>query len=316
MLNANEIKQQVSLVDLLNRMGYQPCKKSGKELIYLSMLRDSDSSPSFCVNEELGVWFDHGMGKGGNIIDFGLKYWWPLSLREVLIKISSLCQMDVAGLATLRPERSTRPRLAIKLPNYQIEHIKDLGNNPAITSYLKSRGIWNVASNHLKEIYYFVEDEKKLRKQFFAAGWQNENGGWEVRNKYFKGCLGRKGMTFIAGNQKLAVFEGYLNYLSWKLEHREDADSILVLNSLSFLPAGIDRSNKFSEVTTFFDLDKSGIEATKTFKDARPQVIDGSFRYTGYNDYNEKLQAELNSLLRLEEPREGYMTKLKIGFSR
>ena len=54
----------------------------------------------------------------------------------------------------------------------------------------------------------------------FAAGWLNEAGGWEVRNKYFKGCLGQKAISFIPGHQKeLCVFEGYINYLSWKTEN-------------------------------------------------------------------------------------------------
>lgn len=75
LLTAKELKEQGSIVDLLSRLGHQPVPKRGREKMYISMLRDDDTDPSFSVNDELGVWFDHGAGKGGNIIDFGLAYW-------------------------------------------------------------------------------------------------------------------------------------------------------------------------------------------------------------------------------------------------
>jgi DNA primase len=186
-LNAADIKEQVSLVDLLTRLGYHSLRRSGKELLYLSMLRDSDAKPSFAVNEELNVWFDHGAGKGGNIIDFALAYWPGTPFLDLLRKIQDTCQQEIISRNPLT-ERISRRRHAVKIPHYEVEEIKDLGNNPTITAYLQSRGIWNQAQGRLKEIYYYVEDQKKLRKHFFAAGWQNEFGSWEVRNKYVQGC--------------------------------------------------------------------------------------------------------------------------------
>ena len=90
-VSAREIKEQVSLVDLLARLGYKPLPRHGREKVYLSMIRDDDTSPSFTVNDELGVWFDHGIRKGGNIIDFGLAYWKGLDFNEVLVKIKETC---------------------------------------------------------------------------------------------------------------------------------------------------------------------------------------------------------------------------------
>jgi len=194
-LNAAEVRDLVSLAGLLTRLGHHPLRKSGKEQQYISMLRDSDTNPSFSVDDGLGVWYDHGAGKGGNIIDFGLAYWPNLSFKEVLEKIVEVSETPIIA----QPAENLRKRRhALKVPHYHIEDIKELGNNPAITEYLKQRGVWETAQGRLKEIYYYVEDEKKLRKHFFAAGWQNEIGGWEVRNKYFKGCLGHKGMIITS----------------------------------------------------------------------------------------------------------------------
>jgi hypothetical protein len=291
MILTSQIKEQVSLVDLLACLGFQPLRTTGKELLYLSMIRDTDTKPSFTVNEQLGVWYDHGIGKGGNIIDFGLAYW-KLPFQEVLEKI-----MQVIGNPTpakaYSHETKLRKRSAVKIPHYEIQEVKDLGNNQAITEYLESRKVWQVAQGRLKEIYYYVEDQKKLRKHFFAAGWQNELGSWEVRNLYFKGCLGHKAMSIIPGDdERLSVFEGYINYLSWLTENPMATDSILVLNSIALLQAATRKAKEYSEVNLFFDRDSTGHIASIDFKKAVPQSKDCSHHYLNYNDYNDKLRAE------------------------
>lgn len=317
-LNAAEIKQKISIVTVLTNLGYEPKRKAGKELLYLSMLRDSDTKPSFCVNEDLNTWYDHGMGKGGNIIDFGLLYWKNLGFSEVLSELVKTSNQDVSSQAvTYQKQIYNRLPKAIKVPHYKVEAVKPLGTNPFITDYLKMRGVWQVAGEKLQEVYYFVLDDKMRRKDFFAAGWQNEKGGWEVRNKYFKGCLGPKGMTYIQGSEyQLSVFEGYLNYLSWLFENKDSKDSVLVLNSLAFLTSGIDRAKSYEQVNIYFDHDKSGEEASQTFLKALPDAMDKSSVYAGYNDYNDKIQAELDKLTQKTHAFSNYMTNLKVGFRR
>lgn len=320
-LNANEIREKVSLVDLLARLGYAPAYKSGKELFYLSMLRD-EKTASLCVNEQLGIWYDHGGPnhsgiKGGNVIDLGLAYWFPLPFAEVLGKIKDTCLIEIANRPSGEAQtRKIRPRAAVKLPNYKIEEIKPLGTNPAITGYLEYRGVFETATEHIKEIYYYVEDEKKRRKSFFAAGWLNENHGWEVRNKYFKGCLGKKGMSFIQGDDnRLAIFEGCLDFLSWKHNQLLKMPSILVLNSLSFISAAIERASNFGAVDVFFDHDLAGQQATEQLMAAVPQANDRSDLYIRYKDYNEKHMAELAALSRSRQS-PGFFADVRIGFSR
>ncbi|WPU95759.1 toprim domain-containing protein [Mucilaginibacter sabulilitoris] len=297
-IDVQVLRDSISLVELLARLGYEPFKKSGKELMYFSMLRSAENTPSLCVNEELGVWYDHGTGKGGTMIEFAKAYWQGLSFVEILDRIRQAADLSIDNASRkTSPERNRdqRPRAPVKIPHYLVEQVKDLGNNPAITAYLQYRNIWHVAGNQLKEVYYYVEDEKKNRKQFFAAGWQNENGGWEVRNKYFKGCLGRKGMSFIGTKDQrdLVLFEGYVNYLSWLTEHQKKAPkNILVLNSLSFLTAAIERSRHFEHVEVYFDHDPAGIQATEKLLKTLPHATDQSGIYQQYNDYNEKLMTE------------------------
>lgn len=288
-ISAKDIKEHVSLVDFLNRLGYRPEKRTGNEQLYLSMLRDSDTTPSFFVNDKQGTWYDFGEAKGGNIIDFGLLYWKGCSFREVLEKIVAVCD----GPDLLAASTYVRKPLEAKAPNYGVLDIKDLGCNVAIAGYLESRGVRSVAEGRLKEIYYYVENEQKQRNNFFAAGWQNEQGAWEVRSLAFKGCLGRKAVSFIPNSEtRLAVFEGFFNYLSWLVANPFTADSVLVLNSISLLQHGISKAEGFKEISLYLDNDASGRQATFDFQSALPSAKDYAGIYTGYNDFNEMLVAE------------------------
>lgn len=316
--NAQEIREQVSPVDFLARLGYHPAYKSGKELFYLSMLRE-ERTPSFCVDDKLGVWYDWGGAnasgiKGGNVIDLALAYWFPLPFRDVLGKIIEVCNIDPSPVLTESRE-NLRPRKATKIPNYKISEIKELGNNHAITNYLQSRGIWPVAHENLKEVYYYIEDEKKLRKYFFSAGWKNENGGWEVSNPYFKGCLGPKGLTLIPGDQeRIALFEGMTDYLSWKFEQRDNGETVILLNGVTFIEAAIKRAAGFKEKTIFFDNDEAGESASQTFSNAYPQTQNGASYYAGFKDYNQRIISELDNLYRL--PVSESYDKVKTGLRR
>lgn len=316
--NAQEIKEQVSPVAFLARLGYHPAYKSGKELFYLSMLRD-ESTPSFCVDDKLGVWYDWGGAnasgiKAGNVIDLALAYWYPLGFREVLEKINEVCNIEPGTVTTVSRE-NLRPRKATKIPNYKISEIKELGNNPAITNYLQSRGVWPVAHEHLKEVYYYIEDEKKLRKYYFSAGWKNENGGWEVSNPYFKGCLGPKGLTVIPGDpDRLALFEGMTDYLSWKFEQLDNGETVILLNGVTFTEAAIKRAAGYEEKTIFFDNDEAGENASRTFQNAYPQTHNNASHYAGFKDYNRMLMSELENLYRL--PAGDQYSQAKTGLRR
>jgi hypothetical protein len=305
LLNAKELKEQASIFDLLSRLGFEPVKKYGKEYMYRSMLRDGDNTPSFSVDDKIGGWYDHGTGKGGNIIDFGLAFWSNLTFNEVVEKIQTACNIQAD-----HPKRECRPRLAVKVRNYSVQQTKDIGTHPAITNYLRERGIFDIAVGKLREVYYSVQDDNGVKKGFFAAGWQNERGSWEVRNKYFKGCLGSKALSFIPGDAKHAVlFEGYLNYLSWLAENQHATQSIIILNTLSLLSQGIERAKEFSSIDVFFDRDPSGFQASRKFISALPYASDRSSAFEGFNDYNDKLVSSLRSTVPqgpFERKRSGY----------
>ncbi len=62
-----EVKQ-LDIVEYLEKSGHSPDKIRGNDYWYLSPLRN-EKEPSFKVNRKLNVWYDHGIGKGGNLMN-------------------------------------------------------------------------------------------------------------------------------------------------------------------------------------------------------------------------------------------------------
>jgi hypothetical protein len=287
-IDLQALKEETNLVLLLSNLGFQPSKRSGGELFYLSMLRENDTSPSFCVNEKLGIWYDHGLAKGGTVVDFALAYWPGLDFRQAMEKLISHAGGSGGQPIMVLPQQTELP---MRHPSYLIRQTRPIGSKAAISDFLFSRGILKVAAPYIREVYYSVKKEGGKRMELFAAGWQNELGGWEVRNKNFKGCLGRKSMSFIQGSStSLSVFEGMMDFLSWKTDYPQATSSALILNSVAFLNPAIELAGNYANLEIYFDHDLSGRKASDEFLKKHPHTIDRSQIYRGYNDYNELIQ--------------------------
>lgn len=244
--NISSVLEQVSISTLLACLGHKPAKIIGEDEFFFNVLRKTDAKPTFVVNNRLNTWYDRLTQKGGNLVDFGLAYWPDLNRNEVVEKIIKLFN-DCQKLQNRVPQR-LRKRKAQKIPIYQIEEIRPIGFSSEITAYLQSQGLWEMSIGRMKEVYYYFIDEKGIRKDFYAAGWPNENGGWEVISKNFSGCLLNKGMTFISGSHELIIFDDFLTYLSWQYANRLSNPSILILNYPEFIEAAKTRARKFHEV--------------------------------------------------------------------
>jgi hypothetical protein len=273
-LNTSCIGEQVPLGLLLDHLGHRPAKINGNEHLYYNVMKSADSRSTFVVNEHLNIWYDRLTSKSGNVIDFCMAYWPELDPVEVSEKLEQIAKLLKNSLKIPPTKNGRRKRLAIKVPFYHIEETRPVGCNTEITDYLHLQGIWEISIGHLKEVYYYVIDEKGKRKDFFAAGWQNENGGWEVRGRNFSGCLGKKGMTFIPGSEKsLVLFEEYLDYLYWKYANRQPGPSILVLNSPEFLDAGKKRAARFGDVAVYLGKKYLDEEILSAIEKSDPQKI-------------------------------------------
>ncbi|RDC56644.1 hypothetical protein DU508_05380 [Pedobacter chinensis] len=151
-IDANALREQVSLPELLRRLGHQPIGKSGGELKYHSPIRNGDRTPSFTVRTDTNQWYDFGLPGGGDLISFGVTYWPTLSFYQVLKKIQEICDLPESKLQYAERPREPRPRKAEKVQSYELFSVKPLGSNPLLEEYLKTRRVWEAAQDKLSEV--------------------------------------------------------------------------------------------------------------------------------------------------------------------
>ena len=67
-------------------------------------------------------------------------------------------------------------------------------SHEALKGYLKERGIDPaIAGRFCKEVTYGIRG-----KRYFAIGFMNRSGGYELRNPMFKGCISPKDISCVS----------------------------------------------------------------------------------------------------------------------
>jgi hypothetical protein len=234
------------------------------------------------------TWHDFATGEGTSIIDLVMKMQ-SIDFKEAIRYLSGQNDM-VPAQAYQHPGIKEE-----KKPGIVILKEKPL-NNPALITYLKERHIDpEIAQKNCKELYYAVGD-----KRYFGIGFKNDKGGYEIRNKYFKGATS-KDITTINGyiqDFECVVFEGFIDYLSYlTLEKRvgkdETKSSVVILNSVTNIHKAKDFLSKHKLITTYLDNDEAGRTSVKAIMDMCPTrpVEDMSDTYKGFKDINDYLMS-------------------------
>lgn len=170
-----------------------------------------------------------------------------------------------------------------------IIHVKNI-IHPALIEYLLSRAIpLAIANAYCREIHLQYRG-----KEFFSIGLKNHLGGWELRNKYFKGSCSPKSYSYFKkGFNRLLVTEGMFDLLS--LATMEEAlvksSDCLILNSLSFKNKALVHLSDYEQIYTYLDNDLAGDEATTTLIKHCNQIIDNRGSYRKFKDLNELLRS-------------------------
>ena len=281
-MNSNKLSwrsaRNVCIVKTLATLGHYPTRKSEKEAWFLSPLR-SETQASFSVSLVKNLWFDYGLGKGGNVIDLimALK---NNSFEEAIKYLSK----DLSNFSFCPPVTS-----AIKKTNGSIHIVRTTFlDHPGLMEYTHQRGIpFAIARTYCKEVWYRCKG-----KEYFAIGLENILGGWELRNKYYKNSSSPKSFSFIDHSSgRLLVTEGIFDFLSLAVLESDliDNSDCIVLNSLAFIKDTKNIISKYSEVLLFLDNDPAGRKATTELLNLFPNVTDHSDSYKEYKDLNERL---------------------------
>ena len=271
--------KQISISDYLQQQGYAPARVQGIHYWYYSPLRN-ERTPSFKVNTERNQWYDFGSGEHGDIIDL------VCALHRCTI--SEAIRLLSGAKQVAHQEFSFGGERKISERKLEILSAQPL-SNPYLLRYLAARAIpLPVASAYCSEVLF-----QNMKRTYYAIGFINDALGWEIRNMYFKGCVAPKAITTIKrGTDRLQIFEGFMDFLSWQTLNPSLACDTIILNSLALLPRIQEKIKGYKQVESFLDNDDAGRKSFEVLKQFYPQIIDGSVRYRTHKDINEWLVAQ------------------------
>ncbi len=281
--------KQIRIADYLQSLGYTPIKQQGRSLWYKSLLRE-ETDASFKVNAELNRWYDFGIGKGGNIIALAAELYRSEDVPYLLRQIER-------QTPHIRPASFSFGECQSDNRTYRSLQVGEL-SSPALIAYLQERGIdIGLAKRECKELRFENAD-----KPYFSISFPNMAGGYEVRNRYFKGCVAPKDITHIRQQDEQRhmcyLFEGFMDYLSFLTIRvgnnpqypRLDTQDYIILNSVSNLAKAESILATYTQVGCFLDNDTAGRNTCKRLKEKfGERLLDKSLYYREYKDLNDYL---------------------------
>jgi hypothetical protein len=281
-LTLDEIRE-LDLVDYLASLGHQPeYTKKGFDHWYLSPFR-LEGEASFKVNRNMNRWYDHGLGKGGNLIDFGLAYF-GCTVRELMDKFRpgfSFQQHYPSHSTNLSMGEETEHKITILSD-------RDLYAHPLV-NYLHERHIpLGIAKHYCREVSYQLQG-----RSYFGIGFKNDAGGYEIRNAFAKCSSSPKEVTKIgSGSNTLHVFEGFFDLLSFKTLYGNDdtySGDLLILNSAAFFERARPLMAEYPVKKLWLDHDTTGVTYTKFALSLNDGFEDASALYERHKDLNDFL---------------------------
>jgi 5S rRNA maturation endonuclease (ribonuclease M5) len=273
--------REISIVEFLKNNGFCPQRENHKEAWYLSPIR-KESTPSFKVSKILNRWYDHGLGKGGNVIDLVIELNGDCTVQQALFILDrnkpSFSFQQQNAFAVFKPEDEIK-----------VEKVMPL-RHPALINYLLKRKINpKQATRYARQIHYRLKGNR-----YFAIGIKNVSGGWELRNPYYKNAAAPKDYSYFSSSKQMVnITEGMFDFFSLislypDLPQKSD---FIVLNSVSFANRIKNIAADYTKVGLYLDNDPAGKKATKQLLAHLPNSVDMSAIYGFKKDLNEYLTA-------------------------
>ena len=275
-----EKAKQIPIELVLQKMNYKPSKTNGFDVWYSSPLHE-EKTPSFKINTKINRWYDHGLQKGGNIIDFiAIKF--NYTIPEVLKFLENYSNESIFSFQKQKNiafNFSETETIVNIIKVVEIQHF-------ALKEYLENRKIYHCESeSNLKEVHYEVNGKK-----YFGIGFKNRSNGFEIRSKYAKICIGKKDISLVVKGykNKLRIFEGFFDYLSFLNKFKSDSD-FLILNSIALINRCDEILSNYDEIELYFDNDAAGNSHTKSTQEKFKNAKDCRAFYKDFKDLNEWL---------------------------
>ena len=322
-MNSAQAKS-ILITDLLSHLGFEPIKIENSDYWYSSPLHE-DKTSSFKVNTIQNIWIDYGIPSseekktflGGKTLDLVMNIY-NLQVSEALQKLSSIFNYsdttvkpinqkinEIKAFAKSQNSSAAKSHLnqtdvshnkGQGQSHFELKRVEDLEYR-ILLEYVNERGInIDIAKQYLKEIWFRPSSSSKGTRDYFALGFENDVGGYELRNARFKGCIGSKDITTIkgTGNKELSIFEGFMDFLSALTHFKIDKfkSDVVILNSVANKAKISDLlySDLYNKIYLFLDNDKAGEDTQREFYSMNDKCVNCSNIYAGYKDFNEFLK--------------------------
>ena len=275
--------RHIPLADFLARLGHEPVRRSGNELWYRAPYRN-ERTPSFRVNVAKQLWYDFGTGKGGDIFTLAGEFIGSNDFMEQVKFIAETANMPMPVPEMSKPTFLPKP----SEPAFEGVEATPLFRSP-LTDYLAERGIpYGIASRYCCRLNYGARG-----KRYFAVGFRNMGGGYELRTRFMKWCLPPKDISLIRnGSLTCNLFEGFIDFLSWKVLGISRGEDYLVLNSVSLLERSFPYLDNYGKIRCYLDNDDAGRRTLAVLRKRYGDRIDDcSDLYAGCKDLNEYLES-------------------------
>lgn len=270
----SELNDQFKIVDYLASKGVQPTGQKAGEILYYSPLK-AERTPSFFVNPTKNRFNDFSTGENGDIFRL-VNLLEKTDFKTSLRLLQSLKNAPSFSFSGPTDKQSGKVKIVNVLPI----------TKEVLKQYVQSRGIdLDLAQKYVSEVHYSTNG-----RNWYALGFKNDSGGYELRNALnFKTKTISDITTIKTGANRLSIFEGFFDFLSALQYYTIDRPNreTIVLNSLTNLPKAIDRICLYAHTSAFLDNDKAGIEAFALLEaTGAPLANQSGTLYPQYKDFN------------------------------
>jgi hypothetical protein len=270
--------KNIQIVAYLRSSGIEEKSIKGSEYCYLSPITN-ERSPSFFVNVKENVFYDYSSGAKGDIIN-------------LVMAIHGCTFVD--ALQRLEAGNFDRPLSFSCIENRTLEKRKKLLinkiiplTNSSLVKYVRSREIsMGIARKWLNEIHY-----TNAGKPFYALGFKNDSGGYELRNGLgFKGKTANGITTINKGTSTINLFEGFFDFLSALQFYgaTEPSKTTVILNTTVNVKIFTSTFDSRYKLNCYLDNDKSGVKTFDGLVSSGYQAVNKSTQlYIDFKDFND-----------------------------
>ncbi|MBS1778031.1 MAG: hypothetical protein JST70_01820 [Bacteroidetes bacterium] len=294
----------IPLCRIFEVLGSRPAPTLNGLQLYKSPF-NPEQKTMLVVNPETNTWSDPVTNENGDTVQLIVRYLESQQLQHSIMDA-------LRWMRNMIGNTHQQIKLPAEIPDHtkadSIFRVKDqtyLSDNLLMQYVEEERGIpFHIAREYFKQLTILNTTNGK---SFVALGFENEDGGFAIRNPLHKAHIGKRAITFIRGRKakpsNIHVFKDIFDYLSIVLLRNGkcfDGDSIILNSSdcLQDMTAYI-RNYGYCHLHSWFANDEAGATLTNIIRDfceaEQLQHHDRRQYNKKYYDLNARLVAEVCS---------------------